>query len=165
MSVEPYSFTPTVTDPDDNTFLFTESGLPSWAIFNDTTGEISGTPEAGDVGPYSGISITVSDGQAEDTLGPFTITVQAISLGSVTLNWTAPTLNEDGTDLTDLAGYIIFWGTEPDVYPNSERIENASVTTYVVEGLAPGTYRFAAKSFNTAQVESRYSGVAIKVVP
>ena len=163
---ENYSFTPTASDPDvDDTLTFMESGLPLWLSLNESTGEISGTPEAGDVGEYTDISITVSDGQAEATLGPFTITVQAISLGSVTLNWTAPTQNEDGTTLTDLDGYIIFWGTEPDVYPNSERIENESVTTYLVEGLAPGTYRFAAKSFNTAQVESRYSGVAIKVVP
>ena len=163
---EPYSFTPTASDPDsDDTLTFTESGLPLWLSLNESTGEISGTPAAGDVGEYTDISITVSDGQAEATLGPFTITVQAVSLGSVTLTWTAPTQNEDGTTLTDLDGYIIFWGTEPDVYPNSERIENESVTTYVVEGLAPGTYRFAAKSFNTAQVESRYSGVAIKVVP
>ena len=105
-----YSFTPTVSDPDNDTLTFTESGLPTWANFNDTTGEISGTPEAGDVGTYTDISITVSDGQAEDTLGPFTITVQAISLGSVTLNWTAPTQNEDGTDLIDLDGYIILLG-------------------------------------------------------
>jgi len=31
--------------------------------------------------------------------------VNAISLGSVTLNWTPPTENEDGSPLMDLAGY------------------------------------------------------------
>ena len=160
-----YSFTPTVSDPDDSTFSFTVSGLPSWASFNDANGQISGTPQSGDVGTYSGISITVSDGEAEDTLGPFTITVQAISLGSVTLTWTAPTKNEDGTDLTDLDGYKIYWGTTPGVYPNSVTIDNETVTTYVVDDLAPGTYMFVATSFNTSGVESRYSGMATKVVP
>ena len=160
-----YSFTPTVSDPDDSTFSFTVSGLPSWASFNDANGQISGTPQSGDVGTYSGISITVSDGEAEDTLGPFTITVQAISLGSVTLTWTAPTKNEDGTDLTDLDGYKLYWGTTPGVYPNSVTIDNETVTTYVVDDLAPGTYMFVATSFNTSGVESRYSGMATKVVP
>ena len=160
-----YSFTPTVSDPDDSTFSFTVSGLPSWASFNDANGQISGTPQSGDVGTYSGISITVSDGEAEDTLGPFTITVQAISLGSVTLTWTAPTQNEDGTDLTDLDGYKLYWGTTPGVYPNSVTIDNETVTTYVVDDLAPGTYMFVATSFNTSGVESRYSGMATKVVP
>ena len=160
-----YSFTPTVSDPDDSTFSFTVSGLPSWASFNDANGQISGTPQSGDVGTYSGISITVSDGEAEDTLGPFTITVQAISLGSVTLTWTAPTKNEDGTDLTDLDGYKLYWGTTPGVYPNSVTINNETVTTYVVDDLAPGTYMFVATSFNTSGVESRYSGMATKVVP
>ena len=160
-----YSFTPTVSDPDDSTFSFTVSGLPSWASFNDANGQVSGTPQSGDVGTYSGISITVSDGEAEDTLGPFTITVQAISLGSVTLTWTAPTKNEDGTDLTDLDGYKLYWGTTPGVYPNSVTINNETVTTYVVDDLAPGTYMFVATSFNTSGVESRYSGMATKVVP
>ena len=75
---ETYSFTPTVTDPDDTTFSFTESGLPLWLDLNEGTGEISGMPQAGDVGTYSGISITVSDGEAQDTLGPFTITVSEV---------------------------------------------------------------------------------------
>ena len=162
---ESYSFTPTVTDPDGGTRSFTVSGLPTWANFNAGNGRISGSPQAGDVGTYSGISITVSDGQAEDTLGPFTITVQAISLGSVTLNWTIPTQNEDGTDLTDLDGYNIYWGTTPGVYPNSVTIDNETVTTHVVDNLSPGTYEFVATSFNTSGVESRYSAPATKIVP
>ena len=162
---ESYSFTPTASDPDSDTLTFTESGLPSWANFNTTTGQISGTPQSGDVGVYSDISITVSDGQASDTLGPFTITVQAISLGSVTLTWTAPTQNEDGSALTDLDCYKLYWGTTPGNYSNSIMIENASVTTYVVENLSPGNYEFVATSLNTSGVESRYSAPVTKVVP
>ena len=81
------------------------------------------------------------------------------------VNWTAPTMNEDGTPLTDLAGYTIYWGTSPGNYPNSVTIDNPSVTTYVVDNLAPGTYEFVATSFNSAGVESRYSGAATRVVP
>jgi hypothetical protein len=81
------------------------------------------------------------------------------------LNWTAPTQNEDGTTLTDLAGYKLYWGTTPGSYTESVTIDNASVLTYVVENLTPGTYEFVATSFNTSGVESRYSGAAVKLVP
>jgi hypothetical protein len=91
--------------------------------------------------------------------------VNAIALGSATLDWTAPTQNEDGSDLTDLAGYKLYWGTTPGSYPNSATIDNPSVTTYVVDNLSPGTYEFVATSYNTAGVESRYSGAATKVIP
>jgi len=160
-----YSFTPTANDPDGDTLSFTVSGLPSWASFSNSTGRISGTPQSGDVGPYSNISITVSDGQATASLGPFTITVQAISLGSVTLDWTAPTQNEDGSPLTDLDGYRLYWGTTSGNYPNSVTIDNETVTTYVVDNLTSGTYEFVATSFNTAGMESAYSSPLAKVVP
>ena len=160
-----YSFVPTASDADNDNLTFVVAGLPTWASFDEGTGEISGTPQAGDEGAYTGITITVSDGQATDALGPFSVTVQAVSLGSVTLTWTAPTQNEDGTVLNNLDGYRIYWGTTPGVYPNSVTIDNETVTMYVVDNLAPGTYEFVATSFNTAGVESQYSTPAIKVVP
>jgi hypothetical protein len=39
------------------------------------------------------------------------------------------------------------------------------LTTYVVDNLAPGTYEFVARSFNSAGVESVNSNPATKVVP
>lgn len=159
-----YSFTPTASDPDGDTLTFSVSGLPDWASFNQSTGSISGTPVDADVGAYSNISITVSDGTASATLGPFSITVNAISLGSVTLSWTPPTQNEDGTVLMDLAGYNIYWGTSSGSYPNSIRLDNPGLSAYMVENLAPGTYEFVATSFNASGVESTYSNPATKIV-
>ena len=83
---------------------------------------------------------------------------------SVTLNWTRPTQNEDGTTLTDLDGYKIYWGTTSGVYPNSVTINDENATSFVVDNLSPGTYEFVATSFNTSGVESRYSAPATKVV-
>jgi len=88
-----------------------------------------------------------------------------VSLGSATLNWQPPTQNEDGTPLNDLAGYNIYWGTTPGTYPNSVRIDNPGLTTYVVENLAPGTYEFVSTAFNLAGTESRYSNAASKTIP
>ncbi len=160
-----YSFTPSASDADGDTLTFSVENLPSWASFDASTGRVSGTPGDADVGAYNGIRITVSDGTDSAVLGPFSISVEAVGLGSVTLNWAPPTQNEDGTVLTDLAGYRIYWGTTPGQYPNSVTIDNPGVTTYVIDNLGPGTYQFVATSINSAGIESDYSNPATKTVP
>jgi hypothetical protein len=159
-----YSFTPTASDPDGDTLTFSISGKPTWASFDTGTGELSGTLTDGDVGTYNDIIITVSDNSETADLATFSISVQAISLGSVTLDWTPPTENEDGTALTDLVGYTIYWRTTPGNYPNSVNIDNPGISSYVLENLAPGTYEFVATSHNSAGVESVYSNLATRVV-
>lgn len=84
--------------------------------------------------------------------------------GSVSLSWIAPTQNEDGTPLTDLAGYKIYWGTEIGTYPNVIDVPDPTATSYEVTDLDPGTYYFVATALNEAGVESRYSGVATKTI-
>ena len=160
-----YFFTPSSGDLNDDLLTFSVTGLPDWASFNSSTGRISGTPTAADVGTYSNIRITVSDGTMSASLATFSITVEAVSLGSVTLNWMPPTQNEDGTSLTDLAGYRIYWGTTPGSYPNSVTIDNPGLSSYVVDNLAPGTYRFVATAINASGVESVYSNSATKIIP
>ncbi len=159
-----YSFTPNASDADGDSLTFSVSGLPVWASFNSSNGRISGTPSAANVGTFSNIRINVSDGNLSASLANFSITVDAISLGSVTLNWTPPTQNEDGSALTDLAGYRFYWGTTPGSYPNSVTINNPGLSSYVVENLAPGSYDFVATSINSSDVESVYSNPATKVV-
>ncbi len=70
-----YSFTPSASDVDGDSLSFAISNKPSWASFNSSTGRLNGTPRNGDVGSYSNIRITVSDGADTDVLGPFSITV------------------------------------------------------------------------------------------
>ena len=159
-----YGFTPVANDGDGDALTFSITGQPTWATFSTSTGRLSGTPSDGDIGVFSDIRISVSDGEASATLGPFSITVNAVSLGSVTLNWTPPTQNEDGSTLTDLAGYKIYWGTTPGTYPNSVTINGAGISSYVVDNLSPGTYEFVATSFNDGGVESVYSNPATRVL-
>lgn len=160
-----YIFQPTASDLDNDTLTFSAENVPAWASFNSTNGTLQGTPEAADVGVFSNIIISVSDGEASDSLGPFSIEVIADggATGSVTLSWTAPTENDDGSTLTDLQGFRIYWGTEPGVYPNFEDPNNTGLTTtvgtttYVVENLALGTYYFVATAVNSEGVESTFS--------
>ena len=159
-----YAFTPGASDADGDTLTFSIQNQPAWATFNTSTGQLSGRPADAHVGVYENILISVSDGQATDSLAPFAITVDQTGTVSATLSWTPPTENEDGTALTDLAGYKLYWGTTPGVYTDSVTINNAGLSSYVVENLQPGTYEFVATAFNDAGVESGYSNPTTKVL-
>jgi len=161
---ETYSFQPTASDRDGDPLTFQISNKPGWADFNTSTGRLSGSPAVGDVGTYSDIAISVTDGVASRSLPAFGITVNQAALGTVTLSWQAPTQNADGSWLTDLAGYIVYYGKRSGTYDSEIRIDNPSVTTYVIDQLSPATYYFAAASFNSAGVESELSGEAIQTV-
>ncbi|MDH3431490.1 MAG: putative Ig domain-containing protein [Gammaproteobacteria bacterium] len=160
-----YSFSPIASDPDGDSLTFEIDNIPEWATFNAATGNLTGQPTMGDIGVYSDILISANDGTATASLPRFSIDVNQVGTFSTTLSWTPPTQNEDGTPLTDLAGYWIYWGTTPGSYPNSTRIDNPGISSYVVENLAPGTYEFVATSFNAAQVQSAYSNPATKTLP
>jgi fibronectin type 3 domain-containing protein len=87
-------------------------------------------------------------------------TANEVGLGSVTLSWTPPTLNTDGSPLTDLAGYRIYYGTQPDHYRVIVQLDNPGLTTYVVDYLPADTYYFAMTAVNSKGIESALSGEA-----
>ena len=70
-----YSFKPTTSAPRYATLVFSISGKPAWASFNTQTGQLAGTPTTTNVGKYSNIVITVSDGPSTASLAPFSISV------------------------------------------------------------------------------------------
>ena len=72
-----YSFTPTTTDPSGNTLTFSIQNPPSWASFSTSTGTLAGAPTSSQVGSYSGIVISVSDGTQSASLPAFSIKVEA----------------------------------------------------------------------------------------
>src|SRR6185436_2888551 len=160
----PYTFTPTAADADGDTLAFSIQNKPAWAAFNTTTGRLSGTPAPADVGTYSNISITVSDGAQSAGLSAFAIAVTSVSNGRATLSWTAPTANTDGSTLSNLAGYRIRYGTSAASLTNTIVIDNASVTTYIVEDLSPATWYFAVTAINSQGAESTNSNVANKQI-
>ena len=159
-----YNFLPTAADADGDVLAFSIANKPDWATFNTSSGRLSGTPAAADVGTYSNIAISVSDGHESVALSPFAIAVNAIANGRATLSWTAPTENTDGTTLSNLTGYRIRYGTSANALTNTIVIENASVTTFVVEDLSPATWYFAVTAVNSTGAESTYSNVANKQI-
>jgi hypothetical protein len=70
--------------------------------------------------------------------------------------WDPPDVNTDGTPLTDLQGYIVSYGTEPENY--SQNIDVGNATTYTVTNLTPGnTYYFVVTAYNSFENKSHYS--------
>lgn len=90
-----------------------------------------------------------------------TVSVTANQPNTATLSWVAPTLNTDGSTLTNLAGYRIYYGTSPAL---NQVIEVPVVSNYVVSNLTPGTWYFGLKAFNAAGIESDLSNIASKAI-
>ena len=159
-----YSFAPSATGASGLTLTFAIANKPSWATFSTSTGRLTGTPAAGAVGTYSNISISVGDGTNTATLPAFTITVAAGAVGSATLSWTAPTTRADGSALTNLAGFDLYWGTTVGTYPNVRQITSSSTVDDVISNLGGGTWYFVVTALDANGVESDYSNVASKTI-
>jgi hypothetical protein len=159
-----YNFTPAASDPNGNALSFSIQNKPSWASFNSQTGQLSGTPTSADVGSYSNVSITVSDGALSATLPSFSISVTQIATGSATLSWLPPTTNTDGNTLTNLAGYRIHYGTNLASLADSVTIANPGIATYVIGNLSSGKWYFSVTAFNASNVESNFSNIASKTI-
>jgi hypothetical protein len=162
-----YKFAPTASDANGDTLTFSIANRPSWAGFVPRRGELWGRPGPGDVGTYNNIRISVSDGSSSRSLPAFALAVTSpgSESGSATLSWQAPTRNDDGSPLGDLAGYIVYWGTSSGQYSRSVTLNNPGLTRYVVEDLGRGTHYFATKSFNSLGTQSAYSAEVRKTIP
>src|ERR1700722_3421793 len=70
-----YSFQPGAVDAGKK-LTFSISNMPSWAVFNSSSGRLYGTPlPQNNVGKSSGIVISASDGASRGSLAPFSVTV------------------------------------------------------------------------------------------
>jgi len=74
-----YNFTPQASDEYDLLLSFSISNKPSWASFDENTGQLSGTPASTDVASYENIVISVSNGVKASELAAFSINVNAIA--------------------------------------------------------------------------------------
>jgi len=156
-----YYFAPTATDADGDTLTFSVQNKPHWAEFNSTTGRLRGQPSLSDIGDYNGIVISVSDGTSRDSLPTFSISVSQTADGFATISWDAPTQNTDGSPLVDLAGYKIYVRKNSGPFNRKIRIDNPSITTYLIEQLSPATYHLVVTAITSSGVESWYSAEVI----
>jgi hypothetical protein len=164
-----YLFKPTVAQ-GGGVVTFAIQGQPAWTTFDTNTGVLTGTPATANVGTTGNITITGSNGSSSASIGPFKIVVKApatpppAGAGTATLTWAPPTLNTVGSTITDLTGYHIYYGTSPNSLTTTITVTDVSQTSYVVSGLAPGTYYFAVDAYNSAGVDSAESNVGTATI-
>ncbi len=161
-----WSFTPTAQDSDGDNLNFSVLGAPGWLNFNAATGQLWGTPGDANVGSYPDIRIAASDGEATIQLPAFTLTVTAPQpvTGSASLSWQAPILHEDGSALTAINGYRIYYGRDSG---NLEQIitVGGGLTSYVIDNLEQGTWYFAISAVDGTGGEGERTGLISKTIP
>lgn len=160
---EQYLFAPRAADANGDALVFEIQNAPRWASFDRTTGRLGGTPAPNDVGDTVGIRIGVRDGQQTVWLPPFDVTVRPVSRGSVLLTWQAPRENTDESPLSDLAGFHIYWGTDPDAPAHTVSVGTQTLS-YQFSGLSPGMYYFTTTAVNAKGIESALSDAAPMLV-
>lgn len=76
---------------------------------------------------------------------------------SVTLMWTPPLNYSDGSQLNDLSGYKIRYGTKPSQYTDEIDVPNSGISEFTVDGLQATTYYFTISAYNSDGRESSYA--------
>ena len=135
--------------PNATQYLFTEQ-LPDNSIYL-----VSVAIQPG------GLKCTVSKGLGKSVVD-VTANITCVPVTSATLSWTQPTLNTDGSPLTDLTGYVVYWGTDPTLTTRSARLISGKdiLTTKIYNLLVGNTYYFAISSVSTSGGEGPRSNIA-----
>lgn len=164
-----YSFTPTIVTWAGSSLAYTVVNKPAWTQFSATTGTLSGTPSTGSEATDSNIVVSVSNGAHGAALPAFQITVEpALATEPVThiasLSWSRPVQNTDGSPLTNLAGYVIRYGTSTAALNTRIPIASPGTTSVEITSLTPGNWYFEVAAVNTLNVEGRFSTIVDKTI-
>jgi Fibronectin type III domain len=115
-----------------------------------------GTSASSAAGAAAGVQAGPS--ASGNTVPPVSITK------SVDITWTAPTTYTNGSALTNLAGYRVYYGTSSNALSRSVDVPNAGATDHVVQDLTAGTWYFAVAAYTNTGLESAYSSVVSKTI-
>jgi hypothetical protein len=118
----------------------------------------SGSESVGPLSQRTTFSLSCS-GAGGNAMVMISVAVSA----TVTLEWQPPTENVDGTPLTNLAGYRIYYGTGSRDYTEVVAIDSPTATSYSIV-LPSGTYYFAMTARDADGNESGYSNEVVKIV-
>lgn len=92
------------------------------------------------------------------------MSVTPATTGSATLTWAAPTENTNGTSVTPLVGYTIYYGTTEGALTQSTVVSGASTLTDTITGLTPGTWYFAVAADAADGTQSAMSAIGSKTI-
>lgn len=97
-------------------------------------------------------------GKGERAIGLVTVTVT-----DGRLRWRAPTKNVDGSTLSDLNGFKVYWGAESGQYEGSHRV-GSKPRGWLVD-LPSGSYFFVVTAVDSDGNESAYSNEVERYIP
>ena len=113
--------------------------------------------------PATAATTPASPGASVGTVTKVTTPIKTVN-GVATLDWMPPTENNDGSALTNLAGYTVYYGTDRNDLSQSVKVSNPGLASYTVTGLTSGTWYFAVTSYSADGVESaRTTTVSTKI--
>ena len=92
------------------------------------------------------------------------LTQLGVTSGWAVVSWTPPTTTANGSALTDLAGYELFYGRSPSELTHSVKIPDVRVTRTTVRGLDSGTWYFVVTSYTTDGTQSPPSNVVSRTI-
>lgn len=149
---------PTIKNLDTDTisYLWVQTSGNPISLPDNNSSYIAFTPLVNDL---LGFELTVTDNQEQEYKDAVSVTVLPEN-GKYTaqLNWTAPTENEDGSILTNLAGYKIYYG-QSITNLNVSIVVNAPLeTSYDINNLdSDNSYFFCISAYSAAGFESKCS--------
>lgn len=89
------------------------------------------------------------------------VTADGVTVKSYTVSWVTPSEREDGSplSLSDIGGYLIYYGTVSGDYQDEFDINDGSITSVTQADLVltAGTYYFVMTAYDTDGRESAYS--------
>ncbi len=94
-------------------------------------------------------------------LGNAVAMIEVAANGVLSISWQPPTENVDGSPLTDLSGYNIYYGMTPGDYSDQVNVGNPSATDFSVT-LASGEYYIAMTALDIDGNESALSNEVLK---
>lgn len=153
--------TPTIVEGGSVTLNWNASDADSCSATGGWNGQL-GTSGSQTIGPISaGTTFSLNcSGPGGTALEMLSVAV----VGPIALSWVAPDENVDGSQLVDLAGYRIYYGTESRAYSDSVELEDAGATNHSLT-LASGDYFVAMTAFDTEGHESSYSNEVLRNRP
>jgi azurin len=150
---------PGVAAGGSTTLNWTSSNVTSCTASGGWSGSkaTSGSQSVGPLQNDTSYSLNCS-GPGGNAFSSTTVTVRLARL-----SWQAPTQNVDGSALTNLAGYRVYWGSSPRNYSQSALVNGGTTTQHQVT-LTAGTWYFAVTARNTDGGESGFSNEVSKTV-
>ena len=117
-----------------------------------STSITAGTSYAVSIGIQpAGLRCTIANASGISSIDVNNADITCVPLTSASVYWTMPTQNTDGTPLTDLTGYILYYGTDPTLNVKASKFIPAPNLSTTVNTLAVGsTYYFAVASVSAS---------------